>query len=136
MENNVFNNNNKNQSNNIENNKSNFILDKDKIILKVNKKIYNKKVITQTTYVLLDKYYFLIDEDDRYYIVEIKKKDTINQEFISAKDANIFLDELIESSSYLDQLERTSQIRELILEKAIISQTVDEDLLDLEKEEE
>jgi len=122
--------------NNLQNYKNNFIIKDKTLILKINKNIYSKKIITQTTYVLLDKYYFLIDEEEKYYIVQMKKKKETNNNnnnlSISEKDANIFLDELIESSSYLDQLERTSEIRQLILEKAILSQVVDDELLELE----
>ena len=87
--------------------------------IKVNKKIYNKDVIMQTTYVLIEKYYFFVDLDEKNFIIEIRPKE---EKTIEEKDVLIFLDELIESSSYIDQLKRTSKTREIILEKALLSQ--------------
>lgn len=96
----------------------NFSIDNGVAIIKVNKNIYPKEVISQTTYVLLEDYYFLIDEEDKYYTIEIRGK---NKE-ITEEDILSFLDELIESQSYLDQLKRTNGVREKILEAALIGQ--------------
>ncbi len=102
------------------------------ILLRINKNIYSKEIVIQTTYVLLEKYYFLIDEKGDYWEVLIKPKEE-NKE-VSEEIVLDFMDELIESSSYLDQLKRTKEIRELILEKAILSQTIDDELLEIEKD--
>ncbi len=90
-------------------------------IVKINREIYPKEVIMQTTYVLLEKYYFFVDLDKKNFIIEIRPKENSK---IKEEDILIFLDELIESSSYIDQLKRTGKIREIILEKALLSQSL------------
>jgi len=94
----------------------------DKVgIIKLKKEIYSKEVLIQTTYVLIEDYYFFIDLDENEnFIIEIRNKD-LNKE-IFEKDIMIFFDELIESSSYIEQLKRSSKIRETILERALLSQ--------------
>ncbi len=104
--------------------KSNFEIVDNEAIIKINKEIYSKQVVVQTTYVLLDKFYFLIDCDDKNWIVSLKFKDEDNKENNLNDAVYGFFDELIESSSYLDQMKNTSEIRQLILEKAILSQGV------------
>ena len=116
----------------------NFTIKEDGVLieLRINKNIYSKEVVIQTTYVLLDKYYFLIDEIDSYWIVQMRVKSNfknVDENIkLSKNDALLFFDELIESSSYLDQLKRTSKIREVILEKAVLSQTIDEELEEID----
>jgi His-Xaa-Ser system protein HxsD len=101
--------------------KSNFEINGDECIIKINKNIYSKEIVVQTTYVLLDKFYFLIDCDDKYWIVSMKSKEGgVDLE----KAVYAFFDELIESSSYLDQMKNTSDIRQMILERAILTQGV------------
>lgn len=106
--------------------KSNFEIVDNEAIIKINKEIYSKQVVVQTTYVLLDKFYFLIDCDDKNWIVSLKFKDEENENINEKLTEAVygFFDELIESSSYLDQMKNTSEIRQLILEKAILSQGV------------
>ncbi|MCA9459479.1 MAG: hypothetical protein KC550_02940 [Nanoarchaeota archaeon] len=138
---------------------SNFDINGDEAILRINKNIYPKEVLSQTTYVMLDNFYFLIDEDDKYWLVSMKLKENKNirnkqnnenkqnnnqiNNNNKSNDVNSdlnkavydFFDELIESQSYLNQLKRTSKIRETILEKALLSQTLDNELIDeLEKD--
>ncbi len=105
--------------------KDKFEIIDDEAIIKINKNIYSKEIIMQTTYVLLENYYFLIDEDEKNYIVYLSiKKDSENKDLKIA--VYNFFDELIESASYLDQLKRTSQTRQLILEKALLSQSLED----------
>jgi len=105
--------------------KNNFEIIGDELKLKINKNIYSKEIVIQTTYVMLENYYFLIDEEDKNWIVFIKSKE---ENKISEEVAMTFFDELLESASYLDQLKRTSEIRQTILEKALISQTINDQL--------
>ncbi len=102
--------------------KTNFEINGDECIIKINKNIYAKEIIVQTTYVLLDKFYFLIDCDEDYWIVSMKSKD--ENSVVCEKNVYEFFDELIESSSYLDQMKNTSEIRQMILERAILTQGV------------
>lgn len=103
--------------------KSNFKIIDDMAEIKINKNLYPKTAITQTTYVLLDKYFFIIDLDENYYIINMKKKEGTIQE----EDIYFFLDELIQSQSYLDQLEKTKDIRQTILERALLTQNLNND---------
>ena len=89
--------------------------------LTINKNIYNKEVLMQTSYVMLEKMYILIDEDDLNYIIVFKPKEKLKDNEIENLIFE-FMDELIESASYLDQLKRTSSIREIILQKALLPQ--------------
>lgn len=103
--------------------------------IKINKDIYTKEVIIQATYVKLENFYFLIDQKDDYFIVNMQCKENLK---ISQKEVYDFFDELIESQSYIDQLKRTSKIREIILERALLGQTLDDDTiesLNLDKEQ-
>lgn len=93
--------------------------------LKLNKSVYPKQVLTQSCYVKLDDFYFLVDQGEEYYIIDMKpKKKMKNEELEEAVLA--FFDELIESQSYIDQLKRTSEIRQTILERALLTQQVAE----------
>ncbi len=107
--------------------KNNYRVDGNEIIIRVNKNIYPKEVIIQTTYVMLEDFYFLIDEDDSNYVVYMKQKKDSNLKGSFEDFVYSFFDELVESQSYLDQLKRTSAIRQTILEKALLSQTLDDD---------
>jgi len=99
--------------------KDKFEIKDNVAIIKINKNIYPKEVLTQATYVKLEEYYFLNDEEDNNYIVEMQLK---NEKEIGEKDVKEFFDELIESQSYIDQLKRSSKIRQTILERALFSQ--------------
>lgn len=101
--------------------KKNYEIKNNELTLKINKNIYPKEVVIQTTYVLLDKYYFLIDEDKSNWLLFVKLKDLESEENLEDIALKIF-DELIESSSYLNQLQKTSKIRQVLLEKALITQ--------------
>ena len=93
----------------------------------INKNIYDKEVLMQTSYVMIEKSYILVDEDEKNYIIMIKPKKKIKDSEVEEMVFE-FMDELIESASYIDQLKRTSSIRQIILEKALLSQsTIDEE---------
>lgn len=115
--------------------KSNFEVQGDEAIIRINKNIYPKEVLLQATYVKLDQFYFLIDEDENYYIVTMayKEKGTNNDLSIATYQ---FFDELIESQAYINQLSRTSKIRELILERALLGQTLDDETIENISQEE
>ncbi len=105
-----------------------FEINQDNIVIYINKNIYPKEVLIQTSYVKLDKYYFFIDENQTHYIMFVKEKEEITQD--KEKIVYEIFDELIESQSYLNQLERTNKTRELILEKALLGQTLDDETID------
>lgn len=111
--------------------KTSFEMHGDEVILKINKNIYPKEVILQATYVKLDEFYFLIDEDENYFLVSIKYKEESGD---LERAAYEFFDELIESASYLDQLKRTSELRQTILERALLTQSLDEEMFEKREE--
>lgn len=115
--------------------KTNFEINDGTVTIKINKDIYPKEVLIQASYVKLENFFFFLDQDQDYFIVNMKFKEKkgTNTELETA--VYEFFDELIESQSYLDQLKRTSKIREIILEKALLGQTLDDETIeDLTKE--
>lgn len=111
--------------------KDNFVIEDNEAIIKINKNIYDKKILVQATYVKLEDFYFLIDEDDINYIISMRYKE---DKKITSKEIYEFFDELIESSSYIDQLKRTNEIRSKILEAALLPQQ--NNTVDLKKQNE
>lgn len=108
---------------------TNFDIKDNVVIMKINKEIYSKEVVIQAAYVLLDEFYFFIDLDEKYFIVSMEFKEKTEE--ISLKDAVYrFFDELIESQSYLDQIKRVSKTRELMLERALLGQTLDDETIE------
>ena len=97
--------------------KKNYSIDGKTATIKIDKNIYPKEILVQACYVKLEDYYFLIDCDEKNYIVNMSFKDGSE-----IKDKNImeFFDELIESASYIEQLRRTQEIRSKILEAALL----------------
>jgi len=102
---------------------SNFEIKDNVATIKINKEIYPKEVLIQASYIQLEKYYILIDQDKDYFIVSLKFKEE-NENNDLEKAVFEFFDELIEAQSYLDQIKRTSKIREVILEQALLGQTL------------
>ncbi len=101
--------------------KQNFKISDNESIITINKEIYSKEILIQATYVKLEDYFFLIDIEDDNYIISLKYKDNkMNTSENLEKATYEFFDELIESASYLDQLKRSSKVREKILQAALL----------------
>ena len=101
----------------------NFKIENREANISINKNIYEKNTLLHATYVKLEKFYFLVDEDEKNYIISMRKKEGNIEE----KDVLEFFDELIESAAYLEQLKKTSSIRQTILEKALIPYSIEKD---------
>ena len=101
---------------------SNYEILDDGVLVKINSKMYSKEILLHASYVLLDKFYFLLDIKGDYFEVFIKSREDTLKEDLIEECVMLFLDELIESAAYIDQLKRTSGIRESILESALFSQ--------------
>ena len=112
--------------------KRNFKIEGDEAIIKINKNIYSKDILIQTTYVKIEDFYFLIDEDEKDYIVSMRFKEEGKTKEQLERGVYEFFDELIESASYIDQLKRTAKVRETILERALLGQSFE----DIEKKKE
>lgn len=99
----------------------NFEIQNDEAIIKISKNIYEKKILLQTAYIKLEKYYILIDDDEKNYIISIKYKDEKENTKEKLKKAVYeFFDELIETASYIEQLKNTEKIRTTLLESALL----------------
>lgn len=106
--------------------KDNFQIKDGEATIKIKKSIYTKDVLLQATYVMLEDFYFLIDDENNDYIVYMSYKDeSKNNESELKKGVYEFFDELIESASYIDQLKRTNDVRQTILQKALLEQNYD-----------
>jgi His-Xaa-Ser system protein HxsD len=101
---------------------SSFEINNKQALIKINAQLYSKEVIFQATYVLLDDFYFFLDLNEGYFEISMKPKEkTLNKEEFEKEILN-FYDELIEAAAYLEQLKKTSGIREALLEGALFSQ--------------
>lgn len=100
--------------------------DKNSVFLYLNEELYTKEVLFHTAYVLLEDYYFFFDKKDSYFEVQISLKNSSENIEDLKRAVDIFKDELVESAAYLKQLEKTSGVRELLLERALLTQTSEE----------
>lgn len=103
-----------NQNSEIENNS---------VHIKLNEEMYSKEVLFHASYVLLEQYYFYFDKKNGYFEIQITPKTPIENQQQLKEIENKFLQELVESAAYLKQLEKTSGIRQLLLERALLTQT-------------
>jgi His-Xaa-Ser system protein HxsD len=96
----------------------NIIIENDQAILKVNPKAYDIEVVYSAAYVFLDKAYIILDGDkEKEIIVKIKSKKSEDLEIL----ANEFFNELINYSDYKKRAENTKEIREMILQRSLIT---------------
>ena len=111
------------------------VIENDVLVLKIPKSLYTKEVLFHTAYVLLEDYYFFLDVEEDYYVIEVRLKNPSGnvQDKLLQSERHI-QDELIESAAYLQQLQKTSKVRELLLEKALLTQNSEVSFEDLEKE--
>ena len=105
-------------------------MSENSIKFELNAEMYPKDVLFHAAYVLIEDFYFYFDKNHNYYEIEITSKSHINDEKELEDMKNKFLDELVESSAYLKQLEKTSGIREILLQRALL--THDKDNFDFE----
>jgi His-Xaa-Ser system protein HxsD len=85
-----------------------------KIIL--NKNIYSLDIIFSACYTLMDKAYFLFDEDkNQNYIINIEPKEGFRKLI-----ENQFKEELLSCLTYKKQVGLTKEIRETILKRALL----------------
>jgi His-Xaa-Ser system protein HxsD len=123
---------------------SDIAVNKDSVIVSINPKIYPLEVIYSAAYVFLDRAYILLDGEPQSKItVELKpKKKPVDREELE-KLGGDFNNELINYADYRKRAERTAKLRELILQRALLtnSQLEEEDyesdgsIEDLENEE-
>lgn len=101
---------------------SNMEIGKDSVLLSVNPKIYPLEAIYSAAYVFLDKVYFLLDGDpDSEVIVELKPKNKPKSKEELETLGREFNNELINYSDYQKRSEKTARIRELIMQRALLT---------------
>ena len=99
--------------------------EENKVIIKVNPKIYPLDAVFSAAYVFLDKAYILIDGDSKKeIIIELKPKEGKNLENIGGE----FNNELLNYSTYKHFSEKNKDIRTMIVQRAIT--TGDPELLE------
>lgn len=90
------------------------------MIFKFNKKIYTKEALLKAAYRFTDKSYVHLDEDDDYFIVDISLK--CNAAAITEND---FKNEILAQTVRIDIGNKTKNIRELIIARALSSTIID-----------
>ncbi len=98
--------------------KSNLDIKDDLVILSINPKVYPLDVIYSAAYVFLDRAYILLDGDpEKEILVELKPK---NEEDLE-KLGRDFNNELVSYADYKKRSENTKKIREILLQRALIT---------------
>ena len=96
-----------------------IIIEGETAKLSINPKIYTLESIYSASYVFLDKAYVLLNGDPKKEII-IKLKSKKEKEDLKKLGLEFF-NELINYSDYEKRAEKTKQIREIILQRALIS---------------
>jgi His-Xaa-Ser system protein HxsD len=102
--------------------KKNYTIKDGVASIRIKKSIYPKEVLMQAAYVKIEDFYILLDEEEEYFEIELRLKSKEKDEEKVEEGILTFFDELIEAQNYLDQMKRTTGIRELILERALLTQ--------------
>ena len=111
-----------------------FSITDKSIVFNLHCEMYPKEVLFHAAYVLLDDNYFFFDKQKEYFVVTLTPKKTYKTEKLQEL-GNAFLDELVESRAYIEQLKRTSGVREILLQRALQTQSGEEiDFETLKKE--
>jgi His-Xaa-Ser system protein HxsD len=98
--------------------KSNLDIKEDCVVLSVNPKVYPIDAVYSAAYVFLDRAYILLDGDPKKEIlVELKPK---NEEGLE-KLGRDFNNELINYADYKKRSKNTKKIREMLLQRALIT---------------
>lgn len=91
----------------------------DNVIININPKIYALETIYSAAYVFLDRAYIILDGDpEKEILVKLKLKDQGGD----LKELGLqFYNELINYADYQKRAEQTKKIREMLLERALIT---------------
>jgi His-Xaa-Ser system protein HxsD len=101
---------------------SNMEIENDSVLLSINPKIYPLEAIYSAAYVFLDKVYIMLDGDpESEVIVELKPKNKQNSREELEALGREFNNELINYSDYQKRSERTARVRELIMQRALLT---------------
>ena len=98
--------------------KENMNIDNNSVIIKINPNLYALETIYSASYVFLDRAYILLDGDpDKEILIKLKPKEKEDLEKLGGE----FLNELINYSDYKKRAEQTKEIREVLLQRALIT---------------
>ena len=97
---------------------------------KFSKELYEKEVLFKAVYALLDRAYFHLDSDSQYYFISIIPKEEEDIEILFHK----LEDNLIAEETRRMIAEKTKNIREMIVARALASTIVVDDSIVEEKE--
>ena len=93
-------------------------LEKTSTVLSINPKLYPLETIYSAAYVFLDRAYIQLDGDpEKEVLVKLKLKEYGDIEKLQGD----FLNELINYADYKNRAEQTKKIREMLLQRAIIT---------------
>lgn len=102
---------------------------KDSVILSINPKLYPLETVYSAAYVFLDRAYILLDGDPKKeIIVKLRSKTGEDLEKLEGE----FFNELINYSDYQKRAEQTKKIREVLLQRALL--TNDPSIVQADKE--
>lgn len=95
-----------------------IIVENNQVVLSINPKVYDLEVVYSASYVFLDKSYVLLDGDPNKEIIvklKLKEKGDLN------KLGYEFFNELLNYSDYKKRSEQTKEIREMILQRSLLT---------------
>lgn len=96
----------------------NIKIEKDSVVLIINPKIYPLSTIYSASYVFLDRAYVLLDGNpEKEVIVKLKPKQKQDLKKLGME----FFNELINYADYQKRAEQTKNIRETILQRALLT---------------
>lgn len=99
---------------------------------KYSKDVYSKEVVLKAAYSFTDTLYIHLDADDNYFLVElVAKTGKIDESVYSA-----FENELIAQENRLIIAEKTKNIREMIVARALSSTMINTGITQIDDEEE
>ena len=98
---------------------------------KFSRELYNKEVVFKAVYALLDEAYFHLDLDNQYYMISITPKEEQEIQILFQK----LEDNLIAEETRRMIAEKTKNIREMIVARALASTIVVDDSVAEEQEE-
>jgi len=98
--------------------KSNLNIKDDCVVLSINPKVYPLDAVYSAAYVFLDRAYVWLDGDPKKDIlIELKPKNKENLEKLGRE----FNNELINYADYQNRAKSTKNIRELLLQRALLT---------------
>lgn len=101
--------------------------DENCVLISISPKLYSLDVIYSAAYVFLEKTYLLLDgEPEKEIIIKLTAKTKVDKNQLE-KLGQEFLNELINYGFYKQQSEKNNLIRQIILQKALLGSSGDDE---------